>query len=386
MKRIYIFPILLLLAVIQVKATELSCDSTKLPEKYSIIGKVYGECVRQVPPYDVMTIPLVGSNLSISELPKQGWLTDSTGCFRIDNLEKRAYHLKAAYVGFDSCDTLIVLAGHADTLCLVLPLWYEYISKYECSPELSQANIRQGHPYIKLIIPEGKEREIREHPFWKKYGVNYNDYYPLKNDGHLGCYLGVPNFMLAAYNQEVFDYLDGKYGKVWRFDVPSGIFGLDKSLESSLIAHTFEKHLEIGVPVCYLNERGDTIVPYGKYKFCQTDTIRNIGFVYENKSDARIICIDNQGKELFYVFKYDNGPDYIREGLFRIMDENGLIGFADLLGNVVVKPQYKFAFPFEGSKAKITFTGGQKTMPDGEHHEWVSNKWQYINKKGELIQ
>lgn len=32
MKRIYIFPILLLLAVIQVKATELSCDSTKLPE------------------------------------------------------------------------------------------------------------------------------------------------------------------------------------------------------------------------------------------------------------------------------------------------------------------------------------------------------------------
>ena len=68
------------------------------------------------------------------------------------------------------------------------------------------------------------------------------------------------------------------------------------------------------------------------------------------------------------------------------MDENGLIGFADLLGNVVVKPQYKFAFPFEGSKAKITFTGGQKTMPDGEHHEWVSNKWQYINKKGELIQ
>ena len=65
MKRIYIFPILLLLAVIQVKATELSCDSTKLPEKYSIIGKVYGECVRQVPPYDAMTIPLVGSNLSI---------------------------------------------------------------------------------------------------------------------------------------------------------------------------------------------------------------------------------------------------------------------------------------------------------------------------------
>lgn len=92
----------------------------------------------------------------------------------------------------------------------------------------------------------------------------------------------------------------------------------------SLIARTTEKYLEVGVPVCYLNEQGDTIIPYGQYKFCQADTIRNIGFVYENKQDARIVCIDNQGKELFYVFKYDTGPDYIREGLFRIMTRSQL--------------------------------------------------------------
>ena len=154
----------------------------------------------------------------------------------------------------------------------------------------------------------------------------------------------------------------------------------------SLIVHTTEKHLEVGVPVCYLNEQGDTIVPYNKYKFCQTDTIRNIGFVYEYKQDARIVCINNQGKELFYMFKHDNGPDYIREGLFRIMDENGLIGFADSLGNVVIKPQFKFAFPFKNGKAKVTFTGEGKAIFNGEHHEWVSDKWQYINKKGELLQ
>ena len=154
----------------------------------------------------------------------------------------------------------------------------------------------------------------------------------------------------------------------------------------SLIAHTTEKHFEVGVPVYYLNEQGDTIVPYGKYKFCQTDTIRHIGFVYENKQDAQIVCINNQGKELFSVFKHDNGPDYIREGLFRIMDENELIGFADSLGNVVIKPQFKFAFPFKNGKSKVTFTGERKAMPDGEHREWISNEWQYINKKGELIQ
>ena len=157
--------------------------------------------------------------------------------------------------------------------------------------------------------------------------------------------------------------------------------------DATLTAHTTEPYLEVGVPVCYLNERGDTIVPYGKYRYCQTDTIKKIGFVYENKpKDARIICINDAGKELFYVFKYDNGPDYTQEGLFRIMDEDGLIGFANSLGNVIIEPQFKFAYPFKEGKAKVTFTGKQKAMPDGEHHEWVNDKWQYINKKGELIQ
>lgn len=155
----------------------------------------------------------------------------------------------------------------------------------------------------------------------------------------------------------------------------------------SLIARTTEKYLEVGVPVCYLNEQGDTIVQYGRYKFCQTDTIRDIGFVYENKQDARIICIDNQGKELFYAFQYDNGADYVREGLFRITDDKGLIGFADTLGNIVIKPQFKFAFPFKNGKAKVTFSGESKDVPDsnGEEHYWDSSDWFYIDKKGKML-
>ena len=155
-----------------------------------------------------------------------------------------------------------------------------------------------------------------------------------------------------------------------------------------LTAHTTEPYLEVGVPVCYLNERGDTIVPYGKYRYCQTDTIKELGFVYENKpKDARIICINNAGKELFYVFKYDNGPDYIQEGLFRIMNEDGLVGFADSLGNVVIKPQFKFANPFENGKAKVTFSGENKEVPDskGEKHYWDSSNWYYINKNDKII-
>ena len=44
--------------------------------------------------------------------------------------------------------------------------------------------------------------------------------------------------------------------------------------DATLTAHTTEPYLEVGVPVCYLNERGDTIVPDGKYRYCQTDTIK----------------------------------------------------------------------------------------------------------------
>lgn len=151
----------------------------------------------------------------------------------------------------------------------------------------------------------------------------------------------------------------------------------------NLIAHTAESHLEVGVPICYLNEQGDTIIPYGKYKFCQTDTIRHIGFVYENRQNARIVCIDNQGKELFYVHKYDNGPDYICEGLFRIMDEDGWIGFADSLGNVVIKPQFKFATSFENGKAQATTSGD--AINDGEHSFWKSDEWQLIDHKGDKM-
>lgn len=158
--------------------------------------------------------------------------------------------------------------------------------------------------------------------------------------------------------------------------------------DATLTAHTTEPYLEVGVPVCYLNERGDTIVPYGKYRYCQTDTIKKLGFVYEHKpKDARIICINDAGKELFYVFKYDNGPDYIQEGLFRIMDEDGLVGFADSLGNVIIEPQFKFAYPFKGGKAKATLKGERKVVPesDGEKHYWESETWFYIDKKNRRL-
>ena len=198
--------------------------------EYTLIGKVYGEEVRQIPPYDVTKKPMIASYLTMDEKPFQGWLTDSTGTFKIEHLKRGKYQLVAQFVGLNSCDTLVTIPFQSDTLRITLPLWYEYIEKYDCSPTLSREYIDKGKPNLKLIIPVGKEEVIRKHPFWKKYGVTYISFFPLNEDGKLTCYLSTPNHLLTAYNEEVFRYLDKKFGKGWRKEVPPGIFGLDHSL------------------------------------------------------------------------------------------------------------------------------------------------------------
>ena len=83
-------------------------------------------------------------------------------------------------------------------------------------------------------------------------------------------------------------------------------------------------------------------------------------------------------------FHYDNGPDYVREGLYRIVDDRGRMGYADESGRVVIAPRFAFALPFEGGKAKVTDTGQRKEVPDsgGEHWYWESDAWYFIDTTG----
>ena len=55
--------------------------------------------------------------------------------------------------------------------------------------------------------------------------------------------------------------------------------GQKQSDHSILIAYMSTEYPELGSSVCYLNEQGDTIVPFGKYHYGGSDTIRHIGFV-----------------------------------------------------------------------------------------------------------
>lgn len=119
-----------------------------------------------------------------------------------------------------------------------------------------------------------------------------------------------------------------------------------------------------------------------KYLNAYTDTIINLGFVFDQET-KKITCFNSKGEKLFNVLMVDNGPDYPHEGCFRIISKKGLMGFADTLGNIVIKPTYKFAYPFEGGKAKVTNKGQNKEVPgsNGEYHFWKSDDWFYVKKQ-----
>lgn len=89
----------------------------------------------------------------------------------------------------------------------------------------------------------------------------------------------------------------------------------------------------------------------------------------------------------YNMFQCDNGSDYVSEGMYRIVDQRGRIGYADESGKTVIKPRFAFGFPFKNGKAKVTEKGTMKEVPGsgGEYHYWNSDEWYYINKKGKRI-
>lgn len=86
----------------------------------------------------------------------------------------------------------------------------------------------------------------------------------------------------------------------------------------------------------------------------------------------------------YSIYQYDNGDDYICEGVRRIVDRNGKMGFADEKGNVVISPKFAFVFPFENGIAKATYKGYE--ISEGEHFRWISPDWFYIDHNGNPLQ
>lgn len=131
----------------------------------------------------------------------------------------------------------------------------------------------------------------------------------------------------------------------------------------------------------YKDIEGNMVIQPGKYGICFTDTFRTYAIVL--KSNFGFVGIDRQENILYEVFPFDNGPDYVSEGLFRIK-ANHKIGYADsATGKIIIKPQFNCAFPFENGVAKVS--NDCKTQSDGEHTAWLSDNWFFIDKTGNKV-
>lgn len=138
---------------------------------------------------------------------------------------------------------------------------------------------------------------------------------------------------------------------------------------------------EMGARNAYINEKGDTVIPFGKYQMCYTDTFKKIAIVMTN--DNKLIGIDKDENQVYEVFWYDNGPDYVSDGLFRVIID-GKIGYANKEGDIIIKPQFDCAYPFEEGKAKVSKNCTEEK--DGEHSRWISDEWYFIDKEGNKIE
>ncbi len=124
----------------------------------------------------------------------------------------------------------------------------------------------------------------------------------------------------------------------------------------------------------------DTLSKSGKYAFEFPYDHKNFKIVVTH--DQRLLAIGKDGKELFEVYWYDNGPDYISDGLFRIV-ENEKVGYANEAGEVIIKPQYACASPFENGQAKVTYNCD--LIEEGEHSRMESDSWFTIDKEGKRV-
>lgn len=97
--------------------------------------------------------------------------------------------------------------------------------------------------------------------------------------------------------------------------------------------------------------------------------------------DGAIFYVSKKGKVARTHF-YDNGADYFVEGVARTISNNKF-GYIDEQLNIVIKPEYDFAFPFKNGTAVVC--NGCQPESDGEHTIVVGGKWGVINRDGKVV-
>lgn len=135
----------------------------------------------------------------------------------------------------------------------------------------------------------------------------------------------------------------------------------------------------------YVNSKNEVFISTGdKYVWFFGKTFDKIAFA--QIKGKGLYAINREEKPLFEVLIIDNGPDYVKEGLFRIIDNNKM-GFANMDGEIIIKPQFDFVGPFQKNGYATFNIGGNYVVHDSINYyrSWEGGKWGLINKNGDVI-
>ena len=89
----------------------------------------------------------------------------------------------------------------------------------------------------------------------------------------------------------------------------------------------------------------------------KTTRIMNKIIIY--LSAVLLLCSCGSARH-YAAFQYDNGDDYVSEGLYRIVDRKGRIGYADETGKTVIRPRLPSAIHSRVARRKSSIRGNGK--------------------------
>ncbi len=153
--------------------------------------------------------------------------------------------------------------------------------------------------------------------------------------------------------------------------------------DDKLYIYYYPNFEDVDATLGYVDSTGKVIIPAGKYPYLFTDVFDKIAFVLL-KDKKGVYAIDRSEKVLFQVCSFELGPDIISNGLFRII-ENEKIGFANMNGEIVIKPNWGFIFPFQENGLAIFCEKGNWIWIDKEHRKFSGGKWGAMDTKGNIV-
>ena len=152
--------------------------------------------------------------------------------------------------------------------------------------------------------------------------------------------------------------------------------------DDKLYIYYYPNFEDVDATLGYVDSSGKVVIPAGKYPYIFTAEFDKIAFVLL-KDRKGVYAIDRNEKILFQVCSYEIGPDIVSNGLFRII-ENGKIGFANMNGEIVIKPRFQFVYPFQENGFAIFCENGTWSMLD-KYIPVIKGKWGVIIRQGVVV-